>query len=366
MSRSGLRESEVVVVLSESYTELDEICEHLLGQGYTPLPAPDAFAASRLCRFARPDAMIVELPNAEALDLLRGRAEHPQFGEIGTLALVDRLWDAEELTDDPALAVDDRLRRPFSLDVMSARLEAILRRRHRRSDPVVRIGELLVDPPRRKVKVGDREVRLARKEFVLLRVLAGDPTRVFSKDDLLRAVWGLREVPGQTRTLDSHASRLRRRLDPDRDHRAQPRSTRREPGTGRTPGGQRRRRDAGLRQGRHPETQGNQGSRGIRGKRRRQIDLRLLPPSFPRPSGRGRRRQHRRLQESTVLPIEAIISVWRLARRPFHPGAAGLPLSRATARDRNGGDRADQRRSAAGECHRPRSELSRATQFVSD
>jgi DNA-binding response OmpR family regulator len=48
-----------------------------------------------------------------------------------------------------------------------------------------------------------------------LRVLASDPTRLFSKDDLLRAVWGLREVSGQTRTLDSHASRLRRRLDPD-------------------------------------------------------------------------------------------------------------------------------------------------------
>jgi DNA-binding response OmpR family regulator len=122
MSRSGLSESEGVVVLSESYTELDEICQHLLGQGYAPLPAPDAFAASRLCRFARPDAMIVELPNGQALDLLRGRAEHAEYGEIRTLALVDRLWDADDLTDDPALAVDDLLRRPFSLDGMSARL----------------------------------------------------------------------------------------------------------------------------------------------------------------------------------------------------------------------------------------------------
>jgi DNA-binding response OmpR family regulator len=65
------------------------------------------------------------------------------------------------------------------------------------------------------VTVGDREVRLARKEFLLLRVLAADPTRVFSKDELMSAVWGTRRPAGTTRTLDSHASRLRSRLDPE-------------------------------------------------------------------------------------------------------------------------------------------------------
>jgi DNA-binding response OmpR family regulator len=79
----------------------------------------------------------------------------------------------------------------------------------------VRVGELLVDPARRKVMVGDREVRLAKKEFTLLRVLASDPTRVFAKEELLRDVWGLRAPTATKRTLDSQASRLRRKLDPD-------------------------------------------------------------------------------------------------------------------------------------------------------
>lgn len=56
---------------------------------------------------------------------------------------------------------------------------------------------------------------LAKKEFTLLRVLATDPTRVFGKDELLRDVWGFRLPAGRTRTLDSHASRLRRKLDPE-------------------------------------------------------------------------------------------------------------------------------------------------------
>ena len=57
-------------------------------------------------------------------------------------------------------------------------------------------------------------MELSNKEFSLLRVLAADPTRVFSKEELLRDVWGYRTL-ARTRTLDSHASRLRRKLDPE-------------------------------------------------------------------------------------------------------------------------------------------------------
>lgn len=75
------------------------------------------------------------------------------------------------------------------------------------------MGELVLDPIRRQVWVGEREVELSNKEFGLLRMLAADPTRVFSKRELLGEVWGYHS-PGRTRTLDSHASRLRRKLDP--------------------------------------------------------------------------------------------------------------------------------------------------------
>jgi DNA-binding response OmpR family regulator len=71
-----------------------------------------------------------------------------------------------------------------------------------------------VDPLRRRVQVGEREVQLANKEFALLKALAAEPHRVFTKDELLRDVWGFR-AQGRTRTLDSHASRLRRKLDPE-------------------------------------------------------------------------------------------------------------------------------------------------------
>jgi DNA-binding response OmpR family regulator len=72
----------------------------------------------------------------------------------------------------------------------------------------------VVDPARHLVTVGGRSVALSQKEFGLLRVLASDPMRVFTKGELLAAVWAYRG-PSKTRTLDSHASRLRRKLDPE-------------------------------------------------------------------------------------------------------------------------------------------------------
>jgi DNA-binding response OmpR family regulator len=218
MRRPGAEQIATVVVCTADEPLLDAICDHLIERRFAPLPAASASVASRLCRYGRADVLILDLalPDDSALDLLRERTEGQDFPGIGVLALVDGSERPRVAGDDPALTVDDCLRRPFGLEEVAHRLPAILRRRHGRHDAVVRIGELVVDPPRHKVTVGDREVHLANKEFTLLRVLASDPTRVFAKEELLRDVWGLRGPAATARTLDSHASRLRRKLDPER------------------------------------------------------------------------------------------------------------------------------------------------------
>jgi DNA-binding response OmpR family regulator len=75
----------------------------------------------------------------------------------------------------------------------------------------LRIGELEIDPASREATLRGRRVELAAKEFALLKTLASAPTRVFTKEELLRDVWGYRSM-GATRTLDSHACRLRQKL----------------------------------------------------------------------------------------------------------------------------------------------------------
>ncbi len=75
----------------------------------------------------------------------------------------------------------------------------------------LKVGPLELDPLARRVELGGRPLELSKKEFALLRALAAEPVRVFTREELLRGVWGFQTL-APTRTLDSHASRLRRKL----------------------------------------------------------------------------------------------------------------------------------------------------------
>jgi DNA-binding response OmpR family regulator len=106
---------------------------------------------------------------------------------------------------------DDYVPRPFLYDELVARIRAVLRRAVPPKPERVVAGPVAVDIATRRVTVGEAIVALAGKEYELLLKLASDPQRVFTKEELLRDVWGFRSL-GRTRTLDSHASRLRRKL----------------------------------------------------------------------------------------------------------------------------------------------------------
>ena len=101
--------------------------------------------------------------------------------------------------------------RPFAYEELLARIRALLRRSTRSSAEVLIAGELMVDRRTRRVSVRDTMVALSAKEFELLAWLATEPYRVYTKEELLREVWGFRAL-GRTRTLESHASRLRKKL----------------------------------------------------------------------------------------------------------------------------------------------------------
>ncbi|MEA2136835.1 MAG: two-component system, OmpR family, response regulator, partial [Solirubrobacteraceae bacterium] len=95
---------------------------------------------------------------------------------------------------------------------------ALLRRACERQSDRLRVGAITIDPASRQVRVGETPVELSRMEFALLRALAAEPTRVYTKHELLRDVWGFR-CHARTRTLDSHACRLRAKLSAAGDRR---------------------------------------------------------------------------------------------------------------------------------------------------
>jgi DNA-binding response OmpR family regulator len=215
-----IEELATVLVCEDDDPTRELLCDHLTADRYRALPAPSASDALRLCGYNHPDLMLLDLglPDAGGIDVLRqiraanGAAE--RFDpDLPVIVLSGRSSEADRLRGFEAGA-DDYLAKPFHYPELLARVAAVLRRRIGRRRGSVRVGELVIDPVTRRVRVGERQVELANKEFALLRALASEPHRVFTKDELLRDVWGFRSM-GRTRTLDSHASRLRRKLDPD-------------------------------------------------------------------------------------------------------------------------------------------------------
>ena len=106
---------------------------------------------------------------------------------------------------------DDVIGRPFAYEELLARIRALLRRSSVAQGDVIVAGDLVIDRPTRRVRVRDTAVVLSAKEFELVAKLASEPYRVFTKEELLREVWGYRAL-GRTRTLESHASRIRKKL----------------------------------------------------------------------------------------------------------------------------------------------------------
>jgi DNA-binding response OmpR family regulator len=204
-----------VVVCEDDDPTRELLCDQLTADRYRALPAPSASDALRLCGYNHPDLMLLDLglPDAQGIDVLRQiRSSRERFDpELPVLVLSGRTSEADRLRGFEAGA-DDYLVKPFHYPELVARIAAVLRRRVGRRQGPVRLGELVIDPATRSVRVDDREVRLANKEYALLTALAAEPYRVYTKDELLRDVWGFRSE-GRTRTLDSHASRLRRKLD---------------------------------------------------------------------------------------------------------------------------------------------------------
>lgn len=214
--------STILVVEDDDVTRTF-LADNLAADGYEPLVADCAADGLRLAERGFPDLALIDLnlPDADGLELLRRvrRADRMQSRVDPDLPVVVLSGLSGELDRVRGFAygADDYVCKPFSYVELRARVDAILRRSQRRTTVArMRVGELELDPVSRDVRLAGARVRLSQKEFQLLRMLAAEPRRVFTKDELLRAIWGY-EGRTATRTLDSHACRLRRKLSGGRD-----------------------------------------------------------------------------------------------------------------------------------------------------
>jgi DNA-binding response OmpR family regulator len=195
------------------------LADNLAADGYEVLEADCAVDAHRLIETAFPDVAIVDLglPDRDGLELVRDVRSADRIADradpdLPILILSGRTGELARLRGFERGA-DDYVVKPFSYPELHARIVALLRRNVRRPrSGRRRIGPLEIDILARQAWVNGEPVKLSKKEFGLLQALAADPTKVFTREDLLRSVWGFRALC-ETRTLDSHASRLRHKLN---------------------------------------------------------------------------------------------------------------------------------------------------------
>jgi DNA-binding response OmpR family regulator len=207
-----------ILVVEDDDATRTFLADNLTADGYDLLVAGCARDGLRLLETKFPDEELVDvgLPDASGYELLRrvraadGVASRidpstPLMLITGRDGELDRVRGFER-------GADDYVCKPFSYPELRGRVAALLRRADgRRRSGRMRAGDLEVDASSRIVRLRGTPVSLSQKEFALLRTLAAEPTRVFTKEELLRDIWGFRHM-GTTRTLDSHACRLRHKL----------------------------------------------------------------------------------------------------------------------------------------------------------
>jgi DNA-binding response OmpR family regulator len=204
------------VLVAEPEPETREyLGRQLRDDGFDVLGAARRSEALELAETARPDVVLLAELDL-CLRLRRGEPGRTWDRNVPVIVLAPSsdLVDRVRALDRGA---DDVIGRPFAYEELLARIRALIRRSaSATADEVIVAGDLVIDRPTRRVRIRDTAVLLSAKEFELVARLASEPHRVFTKEELLREVWGYRAL-GRTRTLESHASRVRKKLcvDPD-------------------------------------------------------------------------------------------------------------------------------------------------------
>ena len=182
-------------------------------EGYDVTVAGDGEEALILVDERLPDLVVLDwmLPKVSGIEVCRRLRSRPETRNVPIIILTARGEETDRIRGLDTGA-DDYVVKPFSMTELTARIRAVLRRiRPGLAEDRIRHGDIVIDRVAHRVRRGVREVHLGPTEFRLLDYLMQHPGRVFSREQLLDAVWGS-DVYVEARTVDVHIGRLRKAL----------------------------------------------------------------------------------------------------------------------------------------------------------
>lgn len=205
-----------ILVIEDEKSIADAIVYAMNKEGFMAEAAYNGEEALKKFDLFKPDAMILDimLPGINGFEVLKRLESRNSVGIIMLTAkedIVDKVLGLE-------LGADDYITKPFDMRELLARLRSLLRRLQvkvgSQAQTEIQLDGLMLNLQQRKAVVGDELLDLTPKEFDLLALLAANPERVYTRDQLLDIIWGM-EYIGGTRTVDIHVQRVRKKLGPD-------------------------------------------------------------------------------------------------------------------------------------------------------
>ncbi len=206
-----------ILVVDDEKRIVEILQAYLERDGYRVITAYDGRSALELARSNSPDLIILDLmlPEVSGWDVCR---ELRRESEVPIIMLTAR-DDTTDKIIGLELGADDYVAKPFDPKEIISRVRAVLRRSERKtvSKSTLNVGEIIIDTDKRLVLRGDRNIELTPIEFDILRAMAENPGRVYSRMQLLDKVQG-DAYEGYERTVDSHIKNLRKKLELDPEH----------------------------------------------------------------------------------------------------------------------------------------------------
>jgi two-component system response regulator RegX3 len=218
MSKKSKSEQRVrVLVVEDEESFIDALSVGLDHEGFDVTIARDGQEAVLLFDKNSYDAVLLDLmlPKMSGLDVCRAMRSKSDVPII----IVSAKGEEVDMVLMLELGADDYVTKPYRLRELVARIHAVLRRReiHEQlggEEEVIQSGRIRMDIDARRCYLGDKEIKLRKKEFALLRLLLENPGRVLTREVLIDRVWGSDYV-GDTKTLDVHIKRLRTLIEDD-------------------------------------------------------------------------------------------------------------------------------------------------------
>jgi DNA-binding response OmpR family regulator len=207
-----------ILVVDDDRAIVRVVRSYLEQAGFEVLVAYEGETALHTLRSARPDLLVLDLmlPDRDGWEITRLVRADASLGALPIIMLTARVEDTDKIIG-LELGADDYIAKPFNAREIVARIRALLRRVHftQQAPPqLLRVGQLALDVDQRTLAVDGVSVELTRTEFSLLHIFMANPGHTFTRDELLEKSMGY-AYEGMGRTLDTHISNLRKKLEPD-------------------------------------------------------------------------------------------------------------------------------------------------------